>query len=923
MVGSSAIGSSTNPIYWTGSAFSAITSYSGAAALTGTPTAPTAAAGTNTTQIATTAFVANSIASLSTAMHFIGKATVAIIDGSTTDPTISGYDFTADRKPGDVIIDTDNAYEYVWTYEGKWERLGPDGSYKITQSAVDTGAATTNKWVSRIQQNANGVVTATLSSLDTSGTWSGNATTATSAGKLQNTTKIGDTNKPVYFTAGGVPAAISYTIDKSVPSNAVFTDTTYTFAEGSTNGAFSVTPSGGSAQSVSIHGLGTAAYKAEDYYVKRSGDTMSGSLQVINTANNTAGLKIALETQSYNFGFHMGTGGVNHGLYDFKASKWVILGDASHNWIFNGNLNGKLTTARKLKVNLEATADVSFDGSADVLNIPTTGNLSTQRLARPRGLRGVNDVTLQALINSARANRLAFLPADQIIIEKTTDGGTTWVDAGVSDGQKLALFSEQRPNIYIPTLNGVRDQLCGLRITITAMKYNVPTGTPETEKYNYWNSTYVQSQERYCQLKDMYFWLSAVNDSIGVVVQRATGANSTSWSTIFNDDSYYMIGWSGCDYINFSQNTFGGGTNQTSNYWNYRIILMTKGVNGTTNMATSSTTASQAICEIRAYGDTVWGVANRYMAYDHMYSFDANKNVAFPAKVTATEFVGNIAWNNITGKPSAYYTLPTAADSTLGGIKTGYSASGKNYAIKVDSNGNAYVNVPWTDNNTTSFTITANATDGLWDLTGTNGTNAVTYALAPYSTKQSSTSFYTAATNPTLTTRLNYDGYFYATKLYSGGAEVLTSHQSLDNYKTKQTAVSDPTASNTAIAFIDSISQDTNGVITPTKKTVRSASTSQTGVVQLSSATNSTSESLAATAKAVKTAYDLANTANTTANSHKYWANVESTSAAAYNKAPEVANIKINGNTSASAASTKNVELVYDATLEVLNFVFS
>ena len=48
---------------------------------------------------------------------------------------------------------------------------------------------------------------------------------ATSAAKLSNTAKIGDTNKPVYFTANGVPTAISYTIEKSVPSNAVFTDT--------------------------------------------------------------------------------------------------------------------------------------------------------------------------------------------------------------------------------------------------------------------------------------------------------------------------------------------------------------------------------------------------------------------------------------------------------------------------------------------------------------------------------------------------------------------------------------------------------------------------------------------------------------------------------------------------------------------------
>jgi len=77
---------------------------------------------------------------------------------------------------------------------------------------------------------------------------------------------------------------------------------------------------------------------------------------------------------------------------------------------------------------------------------------------------------------------------------------------------------------------------------------------------------------------------------------------------------------------------------------------------------------------------------------------------------------------------------------------------------------------------TTTFTITANASDGLWDLTGTNGTNAVTYSLAPYSAKGSTARFYTAATNPTLTTRLNYDGYLYATKLYSDGKEVLTSH---------------------------------------------------------------------------------------------------------------------------------------------------
>lgn len=46
------------------------------------------------------------------------------------------------------------------------------------------------------------------------------------------------------------------------------------------------------------------------------------------------------------------------------------------------------------------------------------------------------------------------------------------------------------------------------------------------------------------------------------------------------------------------------------------------------------------------------------------------------------------------------YTLPTATTAALGGIKTNYTNNGKNYKVDVDANGNAYVNVPWTDTKT-------------------------------------------------------------------------------------------------------------------------------------------------------------------------------------------------------------------------------
>lgn len=64
-------------------------------------------------------------------------------------------------------------------------------------------------------------------------------------------------------------------------------------------------------------------------------------------------------------------------------------------------------------------------------------------------------------------------------------------------------------------------------------------------------------------------------------------------------------------------------------------------------------------------------------------------------------------------------------------------------------------------------------------------------------------------------------GNLYATKVYSGGTAV----------KTQQSAVSDPSASGTGITYITTITQNANGVITPTKSTVRSASASQSGVV--------------------------------------------------------------------------------------------
>jgi hypothetical protein len=66
--------------------------------------------------------------------------------------------------------------------------------------------------------------------------------------------------------------------------------------------------------------------------------------------------------------------------------------------------------------------------------------------------------------------------------------------------------------------------------------------------------------------------------------------------------------------------------------------------------------------------------------------------VMIPSDKTKLDGIANNANN---------YSLPTASSTTKGGITLGYSQSGKNYPVALDSNGKAYVNVPWTDTNTT------------------------------------------------------------------------------------------------------------------------------------------------------------------------------------------------------------------------------
>jgi hypothetical protein len=89
----------------------------------------------------------------------------------------------------------------------------------------------------------------------------------------------------------------------------------------------------------------------------------------------------------------------------------------------------------------------------------------------------------------------------------------------------------------------------------------------------------------------------------------------------------------------------------------------------------------------------------------------------YPVEVSSEKMYVNVPWtdNNT--------TYSTATSSTLGLVKIGYTENGKNYPVELSS-GQMYVNVPWTDTNTTYSNATT-STDGLMSSTDKTKLNGI------------------------------------------------------------------------------------------------------------------------------------------------------------------------------------------------------
>ena len=185
---------------------------------------------------------------------------------------------------------------------------------------------------------------------------------ATSAGSASSaaalTSNAGSSTQPVYFS-GGKPVACSYTLGKSVPADALFTDHTYGNMKGATSS------SAGSAGLVPAPNIGEQLkfLRADGAWVIPTNTTYS-----VGTSSYSGITKLYTETGSATDGT-MTQNAITTALNGKSATGHTHNYAGSSSAGGNANAAVKLATARKI-------GSASFDGTADItlsqmgLNVP-------------------------------------------------------------------------------------------------------------------------------------------------------------------------------------------------------------------------------------------------------------------------------------------------------------------------------------------------------------------------------------------------------------------------------------------------------------------------------------------------------------------------------------------------------------------------
>lgn len=418
-------------------------------------------------------------------------------------------------------------------------------------------------------------------------------------------------------------------------------------------------------------------------------------------------------------------------------------------------------------------------------------------------------------------NRLAYLSGDNIDVDYSTDGGSTWTSYGASATEKSKLVTTTQT--FVSGKGATASSNNQLRITIHSGL-----------------TSDVISQIYVITRKLMIYYSTGGGSGNKVKIQTNTYGSPDTWTDV---KEYNIGGYSG--WNSFPLNiTFGGFANQTNTTRIKSIRLI----------FTITSNHNFNVQKIRLYGENCYTAQSDYAKTGHIYTVDINKNTTFPAKIiksdgTSSQFLmanGDVqnkvtSWSNtpsdsnIASEKLVKDSLDEKADKDS--IVTSISSSStdtqypsaKAVYENIQSNKNVFYGTCSTSADTSTKVVTVS--DG-WDWNDGN----ILFVLFTYA-------------NDTTGVKLSINE---ESKTVSINANSTASQY---HWKAKN-----------VVCFMYNATSDKMIIVHG-----GTATTTYYGTTKLSDSVSSTSSSVSATPNAVKQAYDLANSRENPSNKVSSW----------------------------------------------------
>lgn len=235
-----------------------------------------------------------------------------------------------------------------------------------------------------------------------------------------------------------------------------------------------------------------------------------------------------------------------------------------------------------------------------------------------------------SFIMELSANRFSFISPECITVEYSQDGGSTWLDYGLTDTKKTSLFTDNLTNIcYLGKQTKPANVANQLRITVTGGAY-------------------------FMMRKLAIYISTGGNGGCQCKVEKAKYTTQDTWTTV---KTVSLGGYPGWNIINL--NARYGGANSITDMYKLRLTF---------SITTASGSVEMSVQKIYAYSDQAWDFPSNLSRINHLYNFDVNQNAIFPAMVSATDFKENGTLL------SSKYVTKTELEQALAALSFGFVA---------------------------------------------------------------------------------------------------------------------------------------------------------------------------------------------------------------------------------------------------------